>query len=512
MTFSELGLSPEVLRSVEEAGYTEPTPIQRKSIPVVLQGRDVLGCAQTGTGKTGAFSLPMIDILASSRARARMPRALILEPTRELADQVEEAFATYSKYHKLTTALLIGGVSMDVQSRKLERGPDVLIATPGRLLDHVERGQVVLRGIQMLVIDETDRMLDMGFVPDVQKIVRLLPAKRQTLFFSATLSPEIRTIGAEFVLDPKEIAVSPPSTASDMVTQLLLPTTPRGKIKALYKLIETQNIDNAIIFSNRKRDVDTLARALKSHGLAAAAIHGDLAQVVRMDTLDRFKKGEIKILVASDVAARGLDIQALPFVINYDVPIHAEDYIHRIGRTARAGRSGTAFSLSVPEDSKFLTAIYTLIGEKIPVIDLDAKSPVSDTPPDLVENETKGDADALKEEGNSPAKKRSSPGRSRSRSRGRRSRSPAPSTETTVDGIKKDAAPDTLPKAAKAEPEKSDNKPARTRSRGGRGRSKSRNQDGNQGTPKEPKKDSGKKPSGAMGGHVPAFLRRPSDS
>jgi superfamily II DNA/RNA helicase len=490
----------------------------------VLQGRDVLGCAQTGTGKTGAFSLPMIDILASSRARARMPRALILEPTRELADQVEEAFATYSKYHKLTTALLIGGVSMDVQSRKLERGPDVLIATPGRLLDHVERGQVVLRGIQMLVIDETDRMLDMGFVPDVQKIVRLLPTKRQTLFFSATLSPEIRTIGAEFVSDPKEIAVSPPSTASELVTQLLLPTTPRGKLKALYKLIETQNVNNAIIFCNRKKDVDVLARALKGQGLSAAAIHGDLAQAVRMDTLDRFKKGEIKFLVASDVAARGLDIQALPFVINYDVPIHAEDYIHRIGRTARAGRSGTAFSLSVPEDSGFLAAIHTLIGRQIPVVDLDAKSPGSEAPPAPVEDEPKGDAEAPKQEAQSEAPKRSSRGRGRGKSRGRSSRSAnAATTETAADSATSDtasdAAPDTSPPGS-VEPESADQKPARarTRSRGGRGRSRSSNPGGDQGSSQEPKPEAkkasgqGKESGGAMGGHVPAFLRRPSDS
>jgi superfamily II DNA/RNA helicase len=520
MTFLELGLSPEVLRAVEEAGYAEPTPIQQKSIPAVLQGRDVLGCAQTGTGKTGAFSLPMIDILASSRARARMPRALILEPTRELADQVQDAFGVYSRYHKLTTALLIGGVSMDVQSRKLERGPDVLIATPGRLLDHVERGQVVLRGIQILVIDETDRMLDMGFVPDVQKIVRLLPAKRQTLFFSATLSPEIRTIGAEFVSDPKEISVSPPSSASTLVTQLMLPTTPRGKVNALYKLIETQKVDNAIIFSNRKRDVDTLARELKSRGLSAAAIHGDLAQAVRMDTLDRFKKGEIKFLVASDVAARGLDIQALPFVINYDVPIHAEDYVHRIGRTARAGLLGTAYTLSVPDDSKFLDAIYSLIGKQIPVIDLDAKNTIPNTlPPKSAGDELNGDAEAPNSEEASPAPKITSRSRSRSRSRGRGSRSSAPSTEATdvvptkaeaESKAKTDAASNTAPEAANAEPEHSDKKPAqsRTRSRGGRRRSRSAKQDSDQGSQQEPKKDSG----GAMGGHIPAFLRQPSDS
>ncbi|MBT5861227.1 MAG: DEAD/DEAH box helicase, partial [Alphaproteobacteria bacterium] len=410
-------------------------------------------------------------------------------------------------------------------------GPDVLIATPGRLLDHVERGKVVLRGIQMLVIDETDRMLDMGFVPDVQKIVRLLPTKRQTLFFSATLSPEIRHIGGEFVSDPKEISVSPPSSASELVTQRLLPTTPRDKLKALYKLIDTQNVDNAIVFSNRKKDVDTLARALKGHGLAAAAIHGDLAQAVRMDTLARFKNGEIKFLVASDVAARGLDIQALPFVINYDVPIHAEDYVHRIGRTARAGHSGTAFSLSVPDDSKFLSAIYKLIGKKIDVIDLDAKAPVVDaTPPapdaDAPTDGEGGEKAVSESDETSEAPKRSSRGRSRGRGRGRGSRSPKPATaEVKEDSANAEAKADPAPDNANADAAKADDaspseKPpqSRTRTRGGRGRSRSRKPDGDRGTQKEAgsKKesggDSGGDSGGAMGGHVPAFLRRGSDS
>ena len=495
MTFLELGLSPEVLRGVEEAGYTEPTPIQRKSIPVVLQGRDVLGCAQTGTGKTGAFSLPMIDILASSRARARMPRALILEPTRELADQVEDAFEVYAKYHKVATALLIGGVSMDVQSRKLERGPDVLIATPGRLLDHVERGQVVLRGIQILVIDETDRMLDMGFIPDVQRIVRLLPAKRQTLFFSATLSPEIRTIGDEFVSDPKEIAVSPPSSASELVRQGLVKTTQSGKMKALYKLIESEGVDNALVFSNRKRDVDVLARELKSRGLSAAPIHGDLAQAVRMDTLEKFKAGDIKYLVASDVAARGLDIQALPFVINFDVPIHAEDYIHRIGRTARAGLRGTAFTLALADDSKFLAAIYALIGKPIPEIKLDGVKPAK-TSHDPVEDS---------ERAASRAPKRAP------RSRSRPSRGRGPRSKKSSDKAESAAAAEV---EAKSPPAKSDG--AKSRPRGGRGRSGSRKPAAKPAAKNEPKKasgkESGKESGGAMGGHVPAFLLRSSDS
>ena len=513
MTFLELGLSPEVLRGVEEAGYTEPTPIQRKSIPAVLQGRDVLGCAQTGTGKTGAFSLPMIDILASSRARARMPRALILEPTRELADQVEDAFEVYAKYHKLTTALLIGGVSMDVQSRKLERGPDVLIATPGRLLDHVERGQVVLRGIQILVIDETDRMLDMGFIPDVQRIVRLLPAKRQTLFFSATLSPEIRTIGDEFVSDPKEIAVSPPASASELVRQGLVKTTRSGKMKTLYKLIESEGVDNALVFSNRKRDVDVLARELKSRGFSAAPIHGDLAQAVRMDTLEKFKQGEIKYLVASDVAARGLDIQALPFVINYDVPIHAEDYIHRIGRTARAGLPGTAFTLALPDDSKFLAAIHALIGKPIPEIKLDGTKLAKPSSEPVEDGEE-----------TSPAPKRAPRSRGRS-SRGRVKRSK--NSETKKSTAPTQSAEKTEPAPAEADAKtkraKSGDKPAgsKSRSRDDRGRSRSRKSEAKPAA-KDAKKDygkdsakgkgSGKDSGGAMGGHVPAFLLRGSDS
>ena len=366
MEFSDLGLSPQLLRAIEEAGYTRPTPIQEKAIPIVLQGRDVLGCAQTGTGKTAGFALPMLDILAAGRARARMPRALILEPTRELAAQVADAFAVYGKHHRIETALLIGGVSMEEQSRKLDRGADILIATPGRLLDHADRGQIVLRGVKMLVIDETDRMLDMGFIPDVQRIVRLLPPARQTLFFSATLDGEIRSIGAEFVTNPKEISVAPPSSVVATVRQALVHTPPQDKRRALHKLIEAEGIETAIVFLNRKRDVDTVVRSLNRYRHGAAAIHGDLAQAVRTATLERFRKGSVKFLVASDVAARGLDIPALPFVINFDVPASPEDYVHRIGRTARAGRTGSAFTLATPEDAKALAGIAALIGNPIP--------------------------------------------------------------------------------------------------------------------------------------------------
>ena len=503
MTFSELGLSAEVLRGVEEAGYTEPTPIQEKSIPSVLQGRDVLGCAQTGTGKTGAYSLPLIDILASGRARARMPRALILEPTRELADQVDEAFAVYAKYQKkLSSALLIGGVSMDEQSRKLERGADVLIATPGRLLDHVERGQVVLRGIQILVIDETDRMLDMGFIPDVQKIVRLLPAKRQTLFFSATLSPEIRKIGAEFVTDPKEISVSPPSSASVLVEQGLLQTTPNGKRDALRRLLEVKGVENALIFLNRKKDVDVLASSLKRHGFAAAAIHGDLAQSVRMQTLEGFKNGEIKFLVASDVAARGLDISALPFVINYDVPNHPEDYIHRIGRTARAGLRGTAFTLAVPEDSKSLAAIYKLVGKPIPAISLDGAAPAADTP-----NEQALEAET-------PRRSRGSRGRGRSPGGGRAKADPGPSRDSaeTAKSAKASAAEKTeSAKSTRDAPRTTKSRPERSRPAKSTEKSQPKN-DGSARSKNDGSARSKNDGSAAMGGHVPAFLLRPGQS
>ncbi len=384
MNFSDLGLSPEVLRAVEEAGYSQPTPIQERAIPIVLQGRDVLGCAQTGTGKTASFALPMLDILSSGRARARMPRALILEPTRELAAQVAESFAEYGKYSKFETALLIGGTSMDEQNRQLEAGADILIATPGRLLDHTDRGHVMLRGVKILVIDETDRMLDMGFIPDVQRIVKLLPPLRQTLFFSATLSPEIRTIGAEFVSNPKEITVAPPSSTGTAVRQAVIMVDAEAKREALRKLMETEKIEQAIIFLNRKRDVDVLLKSMKKYGYSAAAIHGDLAQSVRTETLEKFKAGDVKFLIASDVAARGLDVEALPWVINFDVPINAEDYVHRIGRTARAGRSGTAFTLATPDDARYLAQIATLIGKEIPVTTIEgiaAPAPISDDAP-----------------------------------------------------------------------------------------------------------------------------------
>src|ERR1700676_2320661 len=367
MDFSELGLSPELLRAVSDAGYTTPTPIQQQAIPYVTAGRDVLGCAQTGTGKTAGFALPMIDKLTAGRSRARMPRSLILEPTRELATQVEVAFEVYGKHHKLTTALLIGGESFADQLRKLDRGVDVLIATPGRLLDLFERGKILLTDVRILVIDEADRMLDMGFIPDVERIVGLLPKQRQTLFFSATMAPEIRRLGDAFLNDPVAISVTPPTSPAATVQQSLVVVASEDKREALRQLIASEDVKNALIFCNRKRDVDILQRSLSRHGFDAAALHGDMSQPKRTETLERFKAGEIRLLVASDVAARGLDIQGLSHVFCFDVPYHAEDYVHRIGRTGRAGLSGRSFMLAAPEDGKSVAAIQKLIGKDIPL-------------------------------------------------------------------------------------------------------------------------------------------------
>ena len=362
--FEDLGLAPEVLRAVTESGYTTPTPIQAQGIPHVLKRRDMIGIAQTGTGKTASFTLPMIEMLAKGRAKARMPRSLILEPTRELAAQVSESFEKYGRYNKLSMALLIGGVSFDDQDRKLDRGVDVLIATPGRLLDHFERGKLMLSQVQLLVIDEADRMLDMGFIPDVERICKLVPFTRQTLFYSATMPPEIQRLTDQFLHDPVRVEVARPATTAANITQEIIdvPNNDWAKRETLRRLIRDTEIVNAIVFCNRKRDVDVVAKSLVKHGFSAAPLHGDLDQSVRMRTLDSFKSGDIKILVASDVAARGLDIPAVGHIFNFDVPFHADDYVHRIGRTGRAGRSGLAYTLATSAEKKYVEAIERLTG------------------------------------------------------------------------------------------------------------------------------------------------------
>jgi superfamily II DNA/RNA helicase len=370
-TFEDLGLGPEILKALAESGYTHPTPIQAQAIPVVLMGRDVLGCAQTGTGKTASFTLPMIEILAAGRAKARMPRSLILAPTRELAAQVAENFDKYGKYHPLKKALIIGGESMSDQVALLDRGVDVLIATPGRLLDMFERGRILLNDVKVLVIDEADRMLDMGFIPDVEKIVGLLPKIRQTLFFSATMGPEIRRLADAFLMNPKEVKVSTGASAATTVVQAMAVVEEIDKRETLRHLIRIEEVKNAFIFCNRKRDVDVLFRSLKKHGFDVVQLHGDMAQSARGETLDKFKKGEARLMVCSDVAARGIDISAVSHVFNFDVPIHAEDYVHRIGRTGRAGMEGHAFTIATPDDGRFVGAIEAMIGTTIPRIEVE---------------------------------------------------------------------------------------------------------------------------------------------
>ena len=385
-TFSDLGLSQKVLSAVEDAGYTTPTPIQLSAIPHALAHRDLLGIAQTGAGKTASFVLPMLTILEKGRARARMPRTLILEPTRELPAQVEENFTKYGKYHKLNIALLIGGVSFDDQDRKLERGADVLIATSGRVLDHFERGKLLLTGVEILVIDEADRMLDMGFIPDIERIAKLIPFTRQTLFFSATMPPEITRLADQFLHTPVRVEVSRAASTATTVEQKLLGVSKKDyeKRAALRDLIRNQeNLKNGIIFCNRKRDVSDLFRSLDRHGFSVGALHGDMDQRSRMAMLAGFKDNKIQLLVASDVAARGLDIPDVSHVFNFDVPIHAEDYVHRIGRTGRAGREGAAFTLVSKPEMKHLEAIEKLITNQIewlePIPEASADDDASDS-------------------------------------------------------------------------------------------------------------------------------------
>ncbi|WP_170358787.1 DEAD/DEAH box helicase [Ruegeria arenilitoris] len=411
--FNELNLNPKVLKAIEEAGYESPTPIQEGAIPPALEGRDVLGIAQTGTGKTASFTLPMITMLARGRARARMPRSLVLCPTRELAAQVAENFDTYSKHLKLTKALLIGGVSFKEQDALIDRGVDVLIATPGRLLDHFERGKLLLTGVQIMVVDEADRMLDMGFIPDIERIFSLTPFTRQTLFFSATMASEIERITDTFLSAPARVEVARQATASETIEQGVVmfkggrrDREASAKRKVLRALIdaEGEKCTNAIIFCNRKTDVDICAKSLKKYGYDAAAIHGDLDQSQRMKTLDGFRDGSLRLLVASDVAARGLDVPSVSHVFNFDVPGHPEDYVHRIGRTGRAGRDGKAITICSGRDEKALAAIEKLIQKDIPKLNNPVKDePKADT--QKPEKKTKS-ADTQKNEGKKSDRKK----------------------------------------------------------------------------------------------------------
>lgn len=513
--FTKLGLSATTLQAVADTGYTEATPIQASAIPVALAGRDVLGIAQTGTGKTAAFTLPMIDRLGSGRARARMPRALVLAPTRELADQVAENFAKYAKGTKLSWALLIGGVSMGDQVALLNKGVDVLIATPGRLLDLFERGKILLTGVEMMVIDEADRMLDMGFIPDIERIFKLTPPRRQTLFFSATMPPEITRLTTQFLKDPTRIEASRPAMTADTITQYLvrIPTSdPKAKRTALRALIERSDVKNGIVFCNRKSEVDIVAKSLKTHGFDAAPIHGDLDQSLRMKTLADFRAGDLKILVASDVAARGLDIPDVSHVFNYDVSHHADDYVHRIGRTGRAGRKGEAYMIVTPSDDKSLDKVLKLIKmapEELTLEGIDFAS-IKDRPrsddakgrgrsrSDRPHPIPKSDNVASMEPITAPLPRAEKVEEAREeaprRSRSRRSTKPEAAAETV------DAA---APEAA-VEVEAVPVKPASQR------RERGRDQAPRDVRKSEPQKDQPlRAASGGFGDDIPAFLRRP---
>ena len=491
MSFDTLGLSDKVVAAVKAVGYTTPTPIQEQAIPHVLARRDVLGLAQTGTGKTASFTLPMLTILEKGRARARMPRTLILEPTRELAAQVQENFDRYGVNHKLTVALLIGGVSFDEQDKKITRGADALIATPGRLLDHFERGRLLLTGVELLVIDEADRMLDMGFIPDIERIVKLLPQNRQTMLFSATMPAAIGDLASKFLNDPVRVEVSKPSSTAANITQRLVASgsKPPEKRATLRRLINgAEGLTNAIIFCNRKRDVATLHRSLERHGYSAGALHGDMDQHARLRTLDSFRDGQITLLVASDVAARGLDIPAVSHIFNFDVPTHAEDYVHRIGRTGRAGRSGESLTIVTKPETKYVQAIEKLIGQDIAWSD-------------------GGLAEIAEEEDEAPrrGRGRGKPEKARSRASEEAGsepgeRKPRRSRRRKDDAEAQPAAEDAVQAEQSARPERKD-RPERTRQPDG----------GAQRPRRRKSQDDLEDASRAVGfdDHVPAFLLRP---
>jgi superfamily II DNA/RNA helicase len=492
--FSELNLNPKVLKAIEEAGYESPTPIQAGAIPPALEGKDVLGIAQTGTGKTASFTLPMITMLARGRARARMPRSLVLCPTRELAAQVAENFDTYSKHLKLTKALLIGGVSFGEQDKLIDKGVDVLIATPGRLIDHFERGKLILSDVKIMVVDEADRMLDMGFIPDIERIFQMTPFTRQTLFFSATMAPEIERITNTFLSNPTRVEVARQATTGENITQGVLMLTASRKDReatekrnVLRALIDAEGdkCTNAIIFCNRKMDVDTVAKSLKKHGYDAAPIHGDLDQSQRTKTLDGFRNGELRFLVASDVAARGLDVPSVSHVFNFDVPSHAEDYVHRIGRTGRAGRDGKAIMICVPRDEKNLADVERLVQREIPRLenplgDKPAAKPVKDTAKETPKVDKPAPKDATQDDAPTTEK----PKRTRTRSRKKSDSVKVEDESGTADAPKPEATPEVKaekqpePKAAAPEEKPQDDKQQQNR-RGGRGSNRNDNRNQN---------------------------------
>ncbi len=518
MKFSDLGLSDELSRAVADLGYTSPTPIQEKSIPIVLMGRDILGSAQTGTGKTASFTLPMIDILASGRAKARLPRSLILAPTRELAAQVADSFEKFSSYHKLSMALLIGGVSFTEQNAALSKGVDVLIATPGRLLDHFERGKVLLNDVKILVIDEADRMLDMGFIPDVERIAGLLPRMRQTLFFSATLSDDIQKLGAKFVMNPKVIEVAPPAATADTVAQHLIWTDVKKKRQILRDILRHEAVKNAVIFCNRKRDIAELIKSLTRHGFSAVALHGDMTQSARLEALQRFKDGEVPLMIASDVAARGLDIAGLSHVFNFDVPSHAEDYVHRIGRTGRAGKSGRAFTIAASKDDiKYIGFIEKLISKPIPqitvvdgrVVESGAKSSASKLTISDGKAGAKADAktdDSHASENSAPAQDASEKSPSKGRGRGRNAKKPAENPAQNDVATEKPTEP-TKAKSASASSGASSgaSSPAQEAKPAAKPAAKNKNRNRDDELPSPPDCSGN---TLAETGHVPAFLRR----
>ncbi len=520
--FNELGLDPKILKALDDMGYEKPTPIQAKAIPAALQQRDVLGIAQTGTGKTGAFTLPTMHKLASGRARARMPRCLIVCPTRELAAQVAENVEQYGKYLKLEMALLIGGVSFAEQDKKLMRGVDILIATPGRLLDQFERGKILMTGVQTLVVDEADRMLDMGFIPDIERIFELTPFTRQVLFFSATMPNEIKRLVDQFLHQPVSIQIARTNMTAKTVTQKIvrMPSSDsKQKRTALRWLIENNDVDNGIVFCNRKKDVDIVAKSLTVHGVSAAPIHGDLAQSLRTETLERFKNGEIKMLVASDVAARGLDVPSVSHVFNYDVPNHSEDYVHRIGRTGRAGRKGDAIMLVARLDEKNYEEILNLIN--VDAIDEVEIPGIEDFPKGGNSKRRGGRDDKKRGRGKDRGGRRD---RSEARSNRPRREEPQPETPDVEEKPKKAssrrAAPKRKPnkedksKEAKSESKKSESQEAETkpsrprkekRTRSGNKRPETNSNETKRSDSKKSNKDRGRDRNGLKENNVEGF-------